>query len=98
MATSAPVEKFRKDYKLPDYFIHTVDLTFKIFSGHTQVRIPSPFSLNLNPCGELWIFQVLSNLKVKRRSGVQPNSPLILDAEDLILNKVSIDGKDLTSR
>ena len=37
-APSAPVEKFRKDYKAPDYSIRTVDLTFKIFKGHTQVR------------------------------------------------------------
>jgi hypothetical protein len=37
---AAPVEKFRKDYKVPDYSIGTVDLTFKIFKGHTQVRFP----------------------------------------------------------
>jgi hypothetical protein len=40
MVVSVPVEKFRKDYKLPDYFTHSVDLTFKIFSGHTQVVFP----------------------------------------------------------
>ena len=34
---AAPVEKFRKDYRVPDYSIRTVDLTFKIFKGHTQV-------------------------------------------------------------
>eukprot|EP00291_Cryptomonas_curvata_P010866 CAMPEP_0172187180 /NCGR_PEP_ID=MMETSP1050-20130122/21203_1 /TAXON_ID=233186 /ORGANISM="Cryptomonas curvata, Strain CCAP979/52" /LENGTH=331 /DNA_ID=CAMNT_0012861491 /DNA_START=244 /DNA_END=1235 /DNA_ORIENTATION=- len=34
---AAPEEKFRKDYKVPDYSIQTVDLTFKIFGGHTQV-------------------------------------------------------------
>jgi hypothetical protein len=36
-APAAPVEKFRKDYKVPDYAIHKVDLIFKIFDGHTQV-------------------------------------------------------------
>lgn len=35
---AAPVEKFRKDYKFPDYSVRTVDLTFKIYKGHTQVR------------------------------------------------------------
>ena len=34
---SEPVEKFRKDYKVPDFAIHSVDLTFKIYSSHTQV-------------------------------------------------------------
>ena len=36
-APAAPVEKFRKDYKPPDYSIRTVDLTFKIYKGQTQV-------------------------------------------------------------
>ena len=36
---AAPVEKFRKDYKVPNFSIHAVDLTFKIFNGHTQVRL-----------------------------------------------------------
>ena len=36
---AAPVEKFRKDYKVPDYSIQTVELTFKIFNGHTQVLL-----------------------------------------------------------
>ena len=35
---SPPVEKFRKDYKVPDYSISTVELTFKIFKGYTQVK------------------------------------------------------------
>ncbi len=37
--TAEPEEKFRKDYKVPDYSIQTVDLTFKIFKGHTQVEM-----------------------------------------------------------
>jgi hypothetical protein len=32
-----PVEKFRKDYKVADYAIYNVELTFKIFKGYTQV-------------------------------------------------------------
>jgi hypothetical protein len=36
-APAMPLEKFRKDYKVPDYSIRTVDLTFKIFQGYTQV-------------------------------------------------------------
>ena len=35
-APAMPLEKFRKDYKAPDYSIRTVDLTFKIFKGYTQ--------------------------------------------------------------
>ena len=38
---AAPVEKFRKDYKAPDYLIANVELTFKIFKGHTQVQATS---------------------------------------------------------
>ena len=30
-------EKFRNDYKVPDYFIRDVELTFKIFDKYTQV-------------------------------------------------------------
>ncbi len=37
--SAMPLEKFRKDYKAPDYSIRSVDLTFKIFPGHTQVDI-----------------------------------------------------------
>jgi hypothetical protein len=39
--SSAPVEKFRKDYKMPDYSIANVELTFKIFKGYTQVQATS---------------------------------------------------------
>ena len=31
-------EKFRKDYKFPDFEIKTVELTFQIFNGHTEVH------------------------------------------------------------
>jgi hypothetical protein len=41
---SAPVEKFRKDYKVPDYSIVNVELTFKIFKGQTQVHSTSECS------------------------------------------------------
>ena len=37
-------------------------------------------------------------MKVKRRSDVPSNTPLRLDAEDLVLNAIKIDGKELTSR
>mmetsp|Transcript_56272 Transcript_56272/g.138065 ORF Transcript_56272/g.138065 Transcript_56272/m.138065 type:complete len:875 (+) Transcript_56272:3098-5722(+) len=36
-APPAPVEKFRKDYKAPDFVINKVDLTFKIGDDSTQV-------------------------------------------------------------
>ncbi len=38
-APAMPLEKFRKDYKAPDYSIRSVDLTFKIFKGHTQASL-----------------------------------------------------------
>jgi hypothetical protein len=31
------MEKFRKDYKVADYAIYNAELTFKIFTGYTQV-------------------------------------------------------------
>lgn len=37
--TEAPVEKFRRDYKVTDHVVKTVDLTFKINPGQTQVRM-----------------------------------------------------------
>jgi hypothetical protein len=33
----APVEKFRKDYKGPDYWVHEVELVVKIFDESAQV-------------------------------------------------------------
>ena len=43
---SAPVEKFRKDYKVPDYSIVNVELTFKIFKGQTQVQSTSESAIS----------------------------------------------------
>ena len=40
--------------------------------------------------------QVLSSLKVKRRVGASADTPLSLDAEDLALNKISINGRELS--
>ena len=42
--------------------------------------------------------QVVSLLKVRRRAEAKADSSLILDAEDLTLNKLSIDGNELTTR
>ena len=44
-----------------------------------------------------WL-QVISSLQVKRRADALASSPLILDAEDLVLNKLSVDGLELSAR
>ena len=44
------------------------------------------------------ISQVLSSLRVMRRPGIPPNTPLRLDAEDLTVNRIVADGKELTGR
>jgi aminopeptidase N len=95
---TAPVEKFRKDYKVPDYSIQSVDLTFKIFEGHTQVRgMPILCSNQFTPLFSPEVLKVLSSLKIKRRSGVSSAAPLRLDAEDLAVNNLKIDGKEISS-
>ena len=37
-------------------------------------------------------------LKVKRNDHATADAPLILDAEDLVLNKLTVDGSDLSAR
>eukprot|EP00931_Biecheleriopsis_adriatica_P065494 TRINITY_DN40015_c0_g1_i1.p1 TRINITY_DN40015_c0_g1~~TRINITY_DN40015_c0_g1_i1.p1 ORF type:complete len:1017 (-),score=262.98 TRINITY_DN40015_c0_g1_i1:64-3090(-) len=43
---SAPVEKFRKDYKQPNYWIREVELDVKIFDGETKVEALLTCELN----------------------------------------------------
>ena len=98
-------EKFRKDYKFPDFEIKTVELTFQIFNGHTEVhsllfvvflvRNPDLYSTQ----NEFQIcVQVLAKLYVKKSKGAKSDSPLILDGENLTVNKILVDGRVLSTR
>jgi len=46
MQAPAPVEKFRKDYKQPNYWIREVQLVVKIFDGETKVTANLKCELN----------------------------------------------------
>mmetsp|Transcript_58256 Transcript_58256/g.137108 ORF Transcript_58256/g.137108 Transcript_58256/m.137108 type:complete len:874 (+) Transcript_58256:26-2647(+) len=74
MPSAPPVEKFRKDYKAPDYNVEQVALTFKLQESTTEVS---------------------AVLKVKRADAATDSSSFFLDGEDLVLNKISIDGAEL---
>ena len=103
------LEIFRKDYRFPDYHTKTVELCFKIFDGHTQVRRKfervSVIQCRIVAFARVRVHrnmtcfsQVSSSLKVKRTTGADSNSPMLLNAEDLELKSISIDGRQLTSR
>ena len=94
---SEPVEKFRKDYKVPDFAIHSVDLTFKIYSSHTQVCFFSQWS-KFTPDGPYSFGKVISLLHIKRNDHATTEAPLVLDAEDLVLNKLCINGNELSAK
>jgi len=76
VATEQPVEKFRKDYKEPDYWVRNVDLLIQIRDQQTTVT---------------------GKLKAERRQGAKESATLRLDAEDVEVVSVSLNGKPLSS-
>ncbi len=72
MNTAKPVEKFRKDYRAPDFEFDSVQLQFDIHDSHTLVH------------GRIEV----------RRAG-DPVASLELHGEDLTLENVAIDGREL---
>ena len=89
------MEKFRKDYKIPDYSIWSVELTFKIYLGHTQVC--DEYHVSSFSAIERWK-QVYSLLKIRRRSDADPTAVLYLDGEDISIERITVNDKQLSSR
>ena len=87
-------EKFRKDYKFPDF-------QWSYRGTVSSLRcISCPFHPDYySTQNEFQIcVQVLAKLYVKKSKGAKSDSPLILDGENLTVNKILVDGRVLSTR
>ena len=88
-----PDLRVRQDYKAPDYVVHEVRLVIKIFEESAQVRAcPAGWTRLHRQGGDMLAWQILSTLHVKRAASAPADAALILDAEELDLASVSVDG------